>query len=305
MSENRGDNGATQNAREAAAALNEEKEATRGLNDERERGVNSGSNDNTAERSRENAAALDEEKKAQQEVNEERSKGDKTSGQDEKPLSYLDAMILKLEEEKKKLKELQDESDKTRKMLDAASDVKELKKAREIIHGVVKNNQTGETKRNAFGFEGNPTALGSLVRQKISEGNMGRAAAYYGEYAQAGGTDKFSDLTGKDITAELAERYRQAAEAIGKNPDELRKALNEVNKKILTQREVVSQIEKEVKTAQKEAAAQRKEQAQQEQETNTDWRVDLNEQEIEAVEAYLKKMKALKKEAYNESTALA
>lgn len=304
MSENSGDNGATQNAREAAAALNEEKEATRGLNDERERGADSSSNDNTAEMARENAAALDEEKKAQQEVNDERSKGSGSSGQDEEPLSYLDSIILKLEEEKKKLKELQEESDKTRKLLDATADTEVLEKVRGIVRGRAYNEKTKEWE-TFEGFEGNPEALGSLVKRKISEGNMAKAAAYYGEYAKAGGTDKFSDLTGKDITAELAERYKQAAEAIGKNPDELRKALNEVNKKILTQREVVSQIEKEVKTAQKEAAAQRKEQAQQEQVTNTDWQNGLNEQEIEAVEAYIKRMKALQKEAYNETSALA
>ena len=194
-------------------------------------------------------------------------------------IEYIDQLINGFNQEKKKLDELRKKVDETKAAYDAVYDANDLIDVRAIIFGG-KNSKGEQFKENPFGYEGNLPALENLVNTKIREGKMNKAASYYGLYKDAGGDKHFSDLTGAiDLTDELEQRYLKLVSAVSKGSNALKEDLMNAANEAREQQEKTDIAGDIVKS-------------------------QLNEQELSAVDAYIKKVKALKKEAFNETDAL-
>ena len=299
-------------AKEATKSIQEEIVATQQLNAEQEKSSQQSIQDNTAQQAKENEEALHKQAEAQREVNDAKEQSNDKSklSSASQEISQVEQMEAALDFQKKKLYDLQKQAEAVKQVYDDLQDRNEYIKARRNVKGT-------KDKPNPFGLDGN---LDKLYEQAIDhinrkEPNMAKAAAYYGFYRNAGGKDR-AVVNGEDFTRQLVERWN----AIQKLNKAIREgsinasdygvdSLNAANEAIREQQRIVDNVTEKVSQTKKEAAEQRKAErelaAQEYEDSKIVWSQGLNEQEIAGVEAYLKKVKALEKEAYNETDALA
>lgn len=306
---------AAESAKETRQEMEQAGEAARSAA-EAEKPAASSSAEKSAKGHREAAAAAEEHAEkakeaaqAEEQVGKKKGEVQAQSKPAEKEYTQLELLTEKLRQEEAELDRLQKKADETKaafdRMADAQEQIHNLRDVQAIVHGGEKSDGT-VIQKNEFGFEGNTTALSSLVRQKISEGKMSKAAAYYGEYVKAGGTGQFFDVSGtKDITKELKDRYDAMVSAISQDSTALLEELKSATDAVREQRSKVDMVKEAVKAERAQVREQKKFETEMAAESKAEWSQGLNENAIAGVEAYIKKAKALRKEAYNETEALA
>lgn len=253
------------------------------------------------------AKAINDEADAQAKLNEEMAKKPEApketvpktlKEQYEEVLQVIDA----LEKRQKDIMDMHesDENNAYKKVLNN----EEAAKANEVKYGKNTLSTQDDYKR----------VIGDAVKKEGLDSD--KAIAYWGRARELFGDKQFRSLkgkSGKDVTEYAISRYEELKQIGNKNFDELNKELTNINLQLMKKREEAEQLKKQLgiqepvssKTSRPKQTKETPKQSEQPKPSEEpSWKTGMNEKEISAVEAYIKRMKSLQKEAYNEAQAL-
>ena len=290
---------AAQMAKEAAGALGEQAKAQKQVNAAQQEGKSSESGSTTAEGSKKATDALKEQTKAQKAVNEQEKEN---SGQNGNPAETRAKTIREQYEE-------------------ALSTFQELGRQSEELDKKLRNVGNAYTKAKAAkdAFDRSPLDFGEGTRLATGEDftrvindtlsdktkskseKFDKIAAFWGLGKEKGLRVTDLSRSGKNVNDEYKKRYDEMKQenASGKfeqEVDEIRRQLREVNEKKYQLEQMINNLRRQLALEESKPTPT--------QEETPSWQNGLNDKEIKAVEAYIKRMKALQKEAYDESQAL-
>lgn len=335
---------ATENAKQAAEALEEQAKAQEQVNEAQKEGNKLESGSATTEKAKEAAAALTEEKKAQDAVNAAKDAGksagatSNTAIESKKATDALKQQAKAQEEVNKQEKE-SSSSQSSRSAETKAKTIKEqYEDAIKLIHQLEakqaqllgKHEATDNAYTKALEAKRRADAKGEdfekglstkddfirVIKDSIKEKNYDKAAAYLGLGTEVGKQNNFKmpllSTTRKDgskhiLNEELMSRYNEMKDEANVNLGEVNRELNEINQRLLVERENAKNLKMQLlseegneeapvgdgKATKASTSAQKPE-----------WQNGLDDKEIKAVEVYIKRLKTLRKEAYDESQAL-
>ena len=288
---------AADGAEKAADALRKQSKAQDEVNAGQQSGQSTSSGEDTAQKAEKAAGALKKQAEEQKEVNRQQEKsGTSTSSEKEVTVAkslqeqYKDALEL-LEQLREKQKEIEER------------------------HGSFKNAYTiarkAKSRAEHNDYEDFDEGLVTkddylrVIREEVKENGWksDKVAAYYGLAREAGLKFRIGGQNEKgqmvDFSSQALARYQEMKqEELAINLE-----LRQVNEQILAQNERILTLKKQLGIV--DEGVGRKSTSKNQQKENPAWQAGLEEKEIKAVEAYIKRLKTVEKEAYNEERALA
>ena len=264
----------SEKAKEAAESIREETKAQQELNAEKDKTKQENTQDSiVAQQAKRNEDALRGQADAQRELNDvEKNKPGSSNTHDNNigealPVSTIDnkaeqssaestaieELKKRLQEEKRRLKELDKQYDELMVLFNEYGNKQgEYERFREAVINA-----------NKYGFVNDIDELWKQSTNHFGKNDIAKASTYYGLYRVAGGKNKFIDSGGNDLSKDFIDQYNSyirldRSGGINKQNPYVEKQ-RELSLAKTRQKQIISDIEKEIKSQEKVASKKTKE----------------------------------------------